>query len=136
MIIINFRQTNMDQLKTDLKTKNEVIQSQNIKINELEQAHNSSELMVENLDKENKELKFQLEQQQIQLDQLRNQITEQDKSVDKEKINKVVKESMNEAFRGIIERFNENDSYSLNDIQMALLDNLKKTSYKLMTALS
>lgn len=136
MIIINFRQTNMDQLKTDLKTKTEIIQSQNIKINELEQAHNSSELMVENLDKENKELKFQLEQQQIQLDQLRNQITEQDKSVDKEKINKVVKESMNEAFRDIIGRFNENDSYSLNDIQMALLDNLKKTSYKLMTALS
>lgn len=126
----------MDQLKTDLKTKTEIIQSQNIKINELEQAHNSSELMVENLDKENKELKFQLEQQQIQLDQLRNQITEQDKSVDKEKINKVVKESMNEAFRDIIGRFNENDSYSLNDIQMALLDNLKKTSYKLMTALS
>lgn len=126
----------MDQLKTDLKTKTEIIENQNIKINELEQAHNSSELMVENLDKENKELKFQLEQQQIQLDQLRNQITEQDKSVDKEKINKVVKESMNEAFRDIIGRFNENDSYSLNDIQMALLDNLKKTSYKLMTALS
>lgn len=123
----------MEQLKTDLKAKDEIIQSQNIKISELEQAHNSSELMVENLDKEKKELKSQLEQQQ---DQLRNEITEKDKNVDQEKINKVVKESMNEAFRDIIERFNENDSYSLNDIQMALLDNLKKTSYKLMNALS
>lgn len=126
----------MEQLKIDLKTKDEIIQSQSIKINELEQAHNSSKLMVENLDKENKQLKSQLEEQQIQLDQLRNQTTEQDKSVDKEKINKVVKESMNEAFRDIIDRFNENDSYNLNDIQTALLDNLKKTSYKLMNALS
>ncbi|KAL1506131.1 hypothetical protein ABEB36_005553 [Hypothenemus hampei] len=123
----------VESFKRELALKCTEIEGQNDRLALLETSLSASETLKEELLKDNNDLKVQLDRQMITIKELEETVNG---NADKEKINKIVRESMNEAFGEIMANFNDADKYSSDNIQRVLLDNLKKTSFKLMKSLS
>ncbi|XP_066252119.1 putative leucine-rich repeat-containing protein DDB_G0290503 isoform X2 [Euwallacea similis] len=125
----------INELKGKLSEHEELIASLNER-NSVVEGNNANQI---ELQKESENLRLQVEEQKLKIDQLQLKLKKQEENaqmLDKEKINRVVKESMNKAYRGIMENFDDRETYSLSDIHSALLENLKNTSYTLINSLS
>ncbi|XP_066147312.1 uncharacterized protein [Euwallacea fornicatus] len=123
----------------ELKGKVSELEKLIASLNERNRVAESSNANYIELQKESENLRLQVEEQKLKINQLQQKLSTQKENsqvFDKEKINRVVKESMNEAYRGIVESFDDGRTYSLSDIHLVLLENLKKTSYHLINSLS
>ncbi|XP_050293267.1 uncharacterized protein LOC126733880 [Anthonomus grandis grandis] len=132
-------QERLEKLENDVKIKDDKMNLLNVDLNSIEQQLLEAKTQNEILLTKNSELNERLQQTLLELDEQRKQtcVNEGENNMNplnKEKVSKIIKDSMNEAFRGIMGSFSDDKSYETREIQAVLMQNLLDTSFKLINS--